>query len=298
MLHYFIINPNAGAVNSCQRITEEVKRIFKDKDNYIIYETKSQGDAFRHVKEVCETLEEETVFYACGGDGTVFEVVNGLAGCDKAILAVMPTGSCNDFLKTYPDKDFSKLENLVNGTYVPVDLLKINDFYSINVGNAGFDAKVNDDVCKMVLKHKNVKKAYTRSIIKNLLHKKPYKVKVYSDGELVKDGNILLMAFANGCYYGGGYNCAPNALPDDGLMDIVIFDNVSIFKLAKYIGKYKKGEHVNNLKLQKICKLLKGQKVEIESENDLCFCIDGETVWDKKFTIEVLKHHIRFVLPQ
>ena len=298
MLHYFIVNPNAGAINSCARITEEVKKVFEDKDNYVIYETKSQGDAFRHVKEVCETLEEETVFYACGGDGTVFEVVNGLAGCDKAILAVMPTGSCNDFLKTYPDKDFSSIEKLVNGSYVPVDLLKINDFYSINVGNAGFDKQVNDDECKMVLKHKNVKKAYNRSIIKNVLHKKPCKVKVYVDDQLVKDGDVLLMAFANGCYYGGGYNCAPKALPDDGIMDIVIFNNVSILKLAKYIGYYKKGEHVDNPKLAKYCSNLKGKKVQIVSDENICFCIDGETVWDKKFEIEVLKHHIRFVLPK
>ena len=88
MIHYFILNPNAGATNSCARITEEVKKIFGDNDNYILYETKSQGDAFRHVKKVCETLEEETIFYACGGDGTVFEVVNGLAGCDKAIFSI------------------------------------------------------------------------------------------------------------------------------------------------------------------------------------------------------------------
>ena len=298
MVHYFILNPNAGATNSCARVTEEVKKIFGDNDNYILYETKSQGDAFRHVKEVCETLEEETIFYACGGDGTVFEVVNGLAGCDKAILGVMPMGSCNDFLKSFPEKDFSNIKNLVNGKVVPIDLLRINDFYSINVGNAGFDAKVNDDVCKMVLKHKNVKKAYNRSIIKNLLTKKPSKVKVYVDGDLVKDGDVLLMAFANGCYYGGGYNCAPNALPDDGIMDIVIFNNVSILKLAKYIGIYKRGEHVSNAKIARFCKILTGKKVEVVSDENICFCIDGETVWDKKFEIEILKHHIRFVIPE
>lgn len=298
MKHYFIMNPHAGKTSSCELITNEVKRVFNEEDNYVLYETKGAGDAFYYVKEVCDKLTEDAVFYACGGDGTVYEVMNGLVNCKHAILGIMPTGSCNDFLKSFPEHDFSSVENLVNGEVKPLDVLKINDFYSINVANCGFDAKVNDDVQKMVMKHKNVKKAYNMSIIKNIIKKKADKVKIFLDDVLLKIEKTLLMAFGNGGFYGGGYHCAPFAKIDDGLIEAVIVKDVSILKFASLVGKYKAGTHLDNDKYKDIITYKQVKKVVIDAEEPLCFCVDGETVWDKHFDIEILKHQTRIMIPR
>lgn len=297
MKHYFIMNPHAGKTNRSEFITNEVKRVFKDEKDYVLYETKGAGDAYYYVKQVCDTLTEDAIFYACGGDGTVYEVMNGLVNCPYAILGIMPTGSCNDFLKSFGEYDFSNVENLINGEIKPLDVLKINDFYSINVANCGFDAKVNDDVQKMVMKHKNVKRAYNLSIFKNILNKKADNVKLYLDGELVIDGKTFLMAFGNGGYYGGGYYCAPYAKTDDGLIEAIIVKDVSIIKFAKVVGKYKAGKHLEDEKLRNIITYRQVKEVVIESEVPLCFCVDGETVWDKHFDIKILKHQTRIIIP-
>ena len=69
-------------------------------------------------------------------------------------MTIVPVGSCNDFLKSYPECDFSIIENLIDGEEKTIDVLKVNDRYSLNVANIGYDAKVNYDCVRFRYKYK------------------------------------------------------------------------------------------------------------------------------------------------
>lgn len=300
MKYYFILNPTAGSgIKGKEFLTrfEELKS--KNEYDLNIYETVGVGDSTRFVAEICTKYPDEDIcIFACGGDGTMNEVVTGVANYSNAILGIVPTGSCNDFLKSFKDYDFMDLEKQVNGTIINCDLLKVDEFYSLNVTNIGFDAKVNYDQIRLRPKYNNVKKAYNKAIINNILKPLGDKVKVTIDDEVVFDGKALLMAFGNGNFYGGGYNCTPCADVSDGLIDYQIVKKVSVLTFATLIGKYKKGLIFGNPKYKHIAKSGKAKKIIVESPNTLTICIDGETIHRNKVTIEILKHKIRFILPK
>lgn len=300
MKYYFILNPTAGSgIKGKEFLTrfEELKS--KNEYDLNIYETIGVGDSTRFVAEICTKYPDEDIcIFACGGDGTMNEVVTGVANYSNAILGIVPTGSCNDFLKSFNEYDFMDLEKQVNGTIIKCDLLKVDEFYSLNVTNIGFDAKVNYDQIRLRPKYNNVKKAYNKAIINNILKPLGDKVKVTIDDEVIFDGKALLMAFGNGNFYGGGYNCTPCADVSDGLIDYQIIKKVSVITFAALIGKFKKGLIYGNPKYKRIAKSGKAKKIIVESPNTLTICIDGETIHRNKVTIEILKHKIRFILPK
>lgn len=297
---YFILNPAAGNGEKGKIFLEAYNKLKAlNKYDINIYETIGVGDSTRFVAEICTKYPNEDIYiFACGGDGTMNEVVTGVANYPNAILGIVPTGSCNDFLKSFPGYDFMDLEKQINGEIIPCDLLKVDEFYSLNVTNIGFDARVNYDQIKLRAKYHNVKKAYNNAIIRNLLKPLGDKVKITIDNEEFFDGKSLLMAFGNASYYGGGYNCTPKASINDGLVDCIVIKKVSIFTFASLIGKYKKGLIYDNPKYKRIAFCKKASKIIIESPKILTICIDGETIHRNKVTIEILKHKIKFLLPQ
>ena len=102
MKHIFIINPTAGKTDSRQKIYDMAESLRQKHglDVQCIL-TKKQGHATELAKKLCET-GEALRFYACGGDGTVNEVANGIIGYDNAAMTVIPVGTGNDFLKNAP----------------------------------------------------------------------------------------------------------------------------------------------------------------------------------------------------
>lgn len=299
MKHFFIINPASGPVNSSTFLIEKINKIFETKNEpYEIYITKMPKDSFRIASEKASNLEEDTIFYACGGDGTSFDVINGIAGKPHAYFAVVPAGSCNDFLKTFKDSDFFDLEGLINGELRNIDIAKVNDYYFLNELNIGFDARVNDDCNNSKIKAKSVKKAYNRAIIKNLLKFKTQQIKVSNNNEVLKDERMLLLVAANGKYYGGKYCCAPFADPSDGLLDLITVKKISRIRFATLIKAYEKGDHLRKEKYQKIVQCQKVNKIDIESNEDMVVCLDGEIFHWKQITVETIKHGIKMLFPK
>lgn len=304
MKHYFIINPIAGRHDSSETLEERIDKIFSERpDTYLIYITKGPNDATFFIKKTSIENEqsknpEDITFYICGGDGTCFEAVNGIVGYPHSRMTIVPVGSCNDFLKVLKGYDFMNIEALVNGEEQNIDVLKVNDRYSLNVANIGFDAKVNYDCVRFRYKYKTVKQSYTHAIVRNLFKKLGDKVKITVDDNEVIDKTTLLMAFANGGFYGGGYNCAPLADVTDGLLDMVLVKKISVLTFAKLVKYYKAGKHVNNKRFEKIVTYKKCHKVTVESDDLLCLCLDGETFHMNKIDIEIVPQSVRFVFPK
>lgn len=299
MKYYFIINPVSGPRNQVASLTEEITKAFEKNSlhEYEIYETKYSGDGERFVKEKSANLTEKTAFIACGGDGTTYEVLNGIVDFENSILGVISVGSCNDFLKYYDNIDFRTIEKIINIEPQKIDIISCNGRYALNEVNIGFDAMVNDDCNRIKAKTKKVKTAYTRAIIKNIILKKVPYAKVEVDNENFYEGKVLLMTFANGKYYGGGYQAAPKAVVDDGLLEALVVKNISRVRFVTLIKDYKKGTHLDKKKFEKIIKYSQAKTIKIQFLKQVCICLDGEISYTNEVDIKVEPAKVQFIVP-
>jgi diacylglycerol kinase (ATP) len=300
--YYFIINPIAGKQNSTNSIEERLA-VYQGKVDYEVYITSCPGDATLKVAEIADANEQsenplELCFVACGGDGTCHEVATGLALKKHVAMAILPTGSCNDFLKTFPGYDFMNLDKLFEGKVSKVDLIKVNEEYCLNVTNIGYDAKVNADQIKFRAKDKTVKKAYYHAILHNLLKPLGNLCTVRVDDKVIFDKKALLITLANGKWYGSCFECAPHSKVDDGLIDISVVKKISIIHFARLIKYYKRGEHLERKEFKKIITYCRGKRIRIESNDTLCYCIDGDTYFGKTIDVEVFPRTLSFVFPK
>ena len=149
MRHIFIINPAAGKKDGRQRVYAMAEALKKNHDLDIeCMLTKSRGHAMMLTRAIAET-GENVRFYACGGDGTVNEIANGIAGFPNAAMTCIPIGTGNDFLKNF-GKDalplFLDAENLWNGDVTPLDLIDCNGKYCLTIACTGIDARIAESV--------------------------------------------------------------------------------------------------------------------------------------------------------
>ena len=133
--HFFVINPEAGKVNVSDKISNDINEIFKDLyDEYRIYITKGKNDATNYVKNICESEEGNLRFYACGGDGTLNEVINGIIGYENASVSVIPYGTGNDFVKNFESEiNFYDITRHIKSETQEVDLLNVNGLYKVHI---------------------------------------------------------------------------------------------------------------------------------------------------------------------
>ena len=298
MKHVFIINPAAGKKDS----TEYIRNILSKRNDieYEIYNTKGLGDATKFVTELCESNHEEFYkFYACGGDGTVNEVVNGIVKYPNASFTVYPCGSGNDFVKASKNYDFTDINALIDGEMIDIDLIKVNGKYSANIVNAGFDAAT----AHRMVKFKrwplvSGKMAYNLAIVVSLLREMKHKGKIYVDDELVFDGDFLLTAACNGICCGGGFYFAPNASIENGLIEQLVVKKISRLKFISYVKYIKKGTYQEQEKLKKYISVYKVKKIKIETEKNVVYAVDGETQETKQIEIEICPKIVKFYRPK
>ncbi len=301
MKHIFIYNPIAGK-NSTNAINDLRQKLSSKAGalDYEFYPTIGPGDATRYVRFVCEANPTRSLrFYACGGDGTANEVLQGIVGHPNAAMTCFPCGSGNDYVKYYGGADrFRDIEALLGGTEVPVDIMRVDDRYSLNVVNFGFDTDVARTMNR-VRKKKVIggKHAYTTGILHALFTAMKNKCTVYVDGERINDGECLLCTVANGRYVGGSFCCAPHSLNDDGLLEVCFVKPLSRATFVQLITPYKEGKHLDDPKFEKYIVYRQAKKVKVEAGPGFALTLDGEIVERTECTIEICPHAIRFVVP-
>lgn len=295
---YFIVNPMSGQGKAYRTIE---KKLEDASFEYEIYLTSAPLDATRFVKEKCGEYKDETLrFIACGGDGTLNEVVNGAVGYENAEVSCCPCGSGNDFVKYYGGAEkFSDVNEIVNTPTHAIDLIKINDTYSVNVVHFGFDTCV----LKTMLKVKRMKiiggkNAYNTGVVTAVLTAMKNKAKLYADGELLNEnGTFLLCTAANASHIGGKFYCAPKAKNNDGFIDVCAVKPISRFKLINLINAYEKGEHLDDPRFAEIVRYRRCRKFSVEAYEGFSISIDGELREISRFTCEVVPNAIKFAAP-
>lgn len=303
MKYIFLTNPAAGKKNSCDELCAAIDAVCeKEEFSYEIYRTTCEGDATRFVRQTCEnnTQNEELCFFACGGDGTLNEVVSGTVGYPFAYVGLIPKGTGNDFVRNFTNTErFFDIGAQIKGSPVTVDLLGCNDKYAVNMINIGFDCEV---VKKMVqIKRSPLvpsKLAYIFGLVFTLIKKPGVHVKVSYNGAEYTEHDLLLTTMANGCFCGGGFHSNPRASLTDGNIDSLLINNVSRIKFLSLVSSYKKGTHLvpknDSILSSNTCKTLDMVFDGIQS-----ISIDGElNDIDRELHIKVLPAALRFIVPE
>ena len=316
MKHLIIVNGGAGSIKDTEAFKKEIDSAFVGL-NYEIYETTGPRSVIPFLKEYLSKNNDILRVYACGGDGTIHEVVNAIAEFDNVQLAVYAAGTGNDFVKIYSEKQdydsivkekmgakrFQDWKALVNGDVIDIDISKMTGpsmkepWYSINVINFGFDAivgaKGNEN------KAKGIKNPYgPRAIIPAILGGRFNNIIVKADGEQLNKKKMLLASLGQGQWVGGQYHASPKSDNTDGLIDVVMLKCMSLMRLMiQYFGRYTKGEHLDNEKLMKRIVYRRAKQIEIIGKKDIDICVDGEIIRGKEFKVEVLPKAIKFVIP-
>ena len=296
MKHLFILNPAAGKRNQTVEFTKKIAAVFGVRGlDYEIRVSACKGDCTAIARAAAETGEEYRI-YACGGDGTLNEVVCGAAGFSNVAVTNVPGGSGNDFIRMFSDPAaFSDLERLLDGVELQMDLISVNDtMYALNICSMGIDARIGTEVAR----YKRIpgvsgSAAYNLSTVVNLLKGIHRPCQVEIAGETRLEDNTLI-CICNGSYYGGGYNPVPEARPDDGMLDVLVIKAVSLLTAAKVIGKYKRGEYAS---LPEYITHYRVPTVTIRFPKENVINVDGESLWAKEATFTVLPSKLRFFCP-
>lgn len=298
MRYIFIINNTAGNGKYQSEVLGDAIKSASDKLGLSsccsVYYTKHRGDAFDYISSLTIDDGPYTV-YACGGDGTLREVVNAVKKSDADIsVGIVPCGTGNDFAKAFTSSEkFLDIEAQLTGKTEYIDLLKIDDEYCVNLANVGFDANVAEKMIEYKKRFGSL--SYKLALVRELFSSMKYRMRAeFDDGDKI-DGNFLLFSIANGIAYGGGFYAAILSKMTDGMIDVCYCDYVSRLTFISSVGNYKKGKHLDGRYSYVHRKPCKSFKMYFDTPTS--FCEDGEIFMKTEVNISVESKALKLVIP-
>jgi YegS/Rv2252/BmrU family lipid kinase len=277
----FIVNPIAGggkAKGLAPLIAENFRKAGALFDLHI---TSGPGEAVEAARRAA--TEKFDVVVAVGGDGTVNEVVNGIAGTG-AVLAAVHGGKGNDFATaTNMPRDFNAAcRALLHGRVKVIDLAKVLDRFFINSAGVGFDATVAHRVNQGVRVFKGLS-AYIYTVFTTLATYQPVEMDIVLDDHSFTT-TPMLVAVGIGPSYGGGMRIVPDAIQDDGLFDICVFGQMNRLALAYHFPKVFKGAHTS----LKQTHFYRSREVKLRLSREQPLHMEGEILFGDRmhFTLE------------
>lgn len=296
MKHLFIINPAAGSRDRTLEYSAAIRTACDARRlNYEIRVSMGPGDCAKIAREAA-AAGEEIRLYACGGDGTLNEVVTGAVGYHNAAVTAYAGGSGNDFVRIFDNPAaFTDLDGLLDGVESEFDLIKVNDDYSLNICSVGLDARIGTDVS-------NYKRfpllqgfrAYAVSTVINVIRGIGEHYVVELNGERI-DGEQTMICVCNGRFYGGGFNPVPEADPTDGLLDVLVVKKVRRLQVPGVVGKYKAGKY---RQLPQLVRHFRTDRLMIHADRLTPINLDGELRRAKDISISVAGEKVRFFYPR
>ena len=242
-------------------------------------------------------------FIAVGGDGTVHDVLNGIAEYVQSAedmtlsdftLAVLPVGSGNDWVKSVGVSTDVVKVSMLDASDLDAEPLAVS--YMSNVGGVGLDARVCEIVNRKKEKGKRGKQLYVSALLYCIRHRVPIRARIVCDGKEIFSGKYLSIAFGIGKYSGGGMRQTPDAVIDDGLLDITVIPDIPIWTIAKeapklFTGTFNTVEVLTLAKCQEVLVLPEGEADAEPVE------VDGEVVGRAPVRMEILDQQINVIRP-
>ena len=316
MRYAFIVNPASGQGKHEEGIAAEIEELIKGNPNRDIklYYTRSEKDATYLsglLAEESAMKNEEIVIFACGGDGTVQEVANGIYGHDNAILGVIPVGSGNDLVRQLGlRKDSSlyrRLPEQFDGVVTRMDLIRMSWIEKgeeksrmiANGINIGFDG--NTAILAHRLKRLPLISgtgSYLLAVAANLTAKRGQKLRITADGKNFHTGKLLLATAANGGFCGGGVQSCPKADLYDGLIELMAIKDLPRRKFVALFPKYKAGKLFSIRGVEDIVSYTQAKNIVIEPMlgPTMKFVGDGEIFETGSLRVEVVPKAVRVLV--
>lgn len=292
----FIVN----GIHGPNKLIREILLILQKNDlfQYSFHLTQKAGEASQIAHHACANHTD--IIVAAGGDGTINEVVNGMMLFDGQLprIAIIPIGTGNDFMRNR--KQFSNpqsfLDALIKTQNTSLDLGCIQStkikHYFLNIADTGFGGTTVHTLNRQ-RKYLRGKISYSFAILRTFLWFKKPELKI-TGNSFEHIGKTFMVAFCNSSTFGSGLTIAPSAKPDDGILNITIIGNVSLFDYLRYLPSLRKGHNIQHPEVNYYCDnsirvdVIKG-KADTEA--------DGETITTESIHITLIPSAIRLIEP-
>lgn len=292
---HLVINPSSGK-ESGKRSGEAVADRLAERGHRVkSTSTEKKGDATRDALAAAESGADLVI--ACGGDGTVNEVVHGLVEAErKPLLAIFAQGTVNDFatqlqIPKDPDAFVAMIEK---GHSTLLDVGQMNEEYFLNVASFGPVSEIGHQV-DIQAKSMLGRLAYVMEGIRVApdIINTPTPMRITMDTGEVAEGDFLFAGITNSPSVGGFSQFAPKAVINDGLLDLVVIRRTDLMTLGQILISLRSGEH---LSLEQIV-YYQAKKFEITAENETAVDIDGEEAGKLPATVRVLPSVLTCIIP-
>jgi diacylglycerol kinase (ATP) len=277
----FILNPKAGVSS----ISSIVRKLAHYESKLIYFKSSDVEDSKNLIKQ---NIDKFDIFIAAGGDGTVHNLASELVDSNK-ILGVFPIGSGNGFAKEFGFKKnlTSLISDIYDAKFIDIDVIEINDLLCLNVAGIGLDSIVAHSFNKL---KKRGFWSYARTTLKTFFKLHPFHANIkYSDNININE-DLFVLTIANTRQFGNNAYIAPEAIPNDGFLNVVLIKPFPkflfpIFVYRLFTGRLKDSKYVRQIKTDK--------EVTIQT-NENRFHIDGEPLEiNGNITIRIKRHALK-----
>ena len=295
-----IVNLTAGGGKPNHHLQTVLKYLKENGLNFKVSYTSHHGEAVELAQKTAD--KDVDLIVSIGGDGTVNEIVNGIMKSkNNPSLGIIPLGWANDFIKsTNISSDIIEAcKIIIKGKTKKIDVGLINgQIYFANICGIGFDAEIAQLANQLKNRHPNWNTlsayVYVLATVRKLLSPFSYHdVKIKFDGQEIHS-KILFIAISNGKFYGGRFKITPEAILDDGLLEVCVVEGMGRLKYLMSIPKVFKGTHESIRGIS----FYRAKEIVIQSSEPVMAQVSGEVIEGQKiFTITLLPKSLKLIVP-
>ncbi|MDO4188856.1 MAG: diacylglycerol kinase family protein [Lachnospiraceae bacterium] len=299
MIHIFVINSISTDPEFGTKLREHLEK--RGDIRYFVFNTTHRGMEADIVEKMIHLFEGERLrIYACGGSGTMRNVMQGTGNYKNVELAFIPYGHTNDFLKMFGEDEvaFKDIDRVVDGHVEYIDYIRTNHGYALNSVSFGIDTELSvalDNVQELDIFGKKI--PFLIAYLQALLSAKP-KLLMYQIDKKVREGNVTELIVGNGAVLGGQMHFTDDADPTDGVMDYVIGINKTGFGIIKVLAQMIKG-NMSEVRKTTVNGKCSSFKLKNFDGSNLSLNLDGEIVHGgSEWEIEIVQKGMAFVIPK
>lgn len=285
-MYDIIVNPLGGKGKSLKAL-KAAEKIFAERGvEYTVHNTEYAGHATELARELSRKPEAKILVF--GGDGSFNEVLNGIENFENVTLGIVPCGTGNDFVRAsgHPIKIKEAIDLILKDNVGYIDYIDVGSRRCLNVAGAGMDVDVLLRYAAMKAFRGKLK--YYASLIDTLIHVKWHKLRLTIDGKTM-DKSVFMIGVGNGTCIGGGMPICPDAKVDDGLLSVVIVNEMKKSRIPVELPGFLSGKHVK----KDYTEVYSAKEVTVEVLDDGKIELDGEVIDDKILECKVVHNVLK-----